>query len=48
MTASKRLKADESGRLKLNGNLRRILVKVNYHIHADAIKENFITKEERI
>lgn len=37
-----RLKADESGRLKLEWNLQRTLAKVNYHIHTDAIKENLI------
>jgi hypothetical protein len=37
-----RLKDDESDRLKLNWNLQRTLTKVNYHIHTDAIKENFI------
>lgn len=40
-----RLKADESDRLKLNWNLLRMLAKVNYHIHTDAIKENLIPKE---
>jgi hypothetical protein len=37
-----RLKADESDRLKLEWNLQRILSKVNYHIHTDAIKDNLI------
>jgi len=37
-----RLKADENDRLKLDWNLQRTLAKVNYHIHADAIKENLI------
>jgi len=40
-----RLKADENDRLKLEWNLQRTLVKVNYHIHTDAIKENLIPKE---
>ena len=40
-----RLKAEESDRLKLEWNLQRTLVKVNYHIHTDAIKENLIPKE---
>ena len=37
-----RLKEDENDRLKLTWNLQRILAKVNYHIHTDAIKENLI------
>lgn len=37
-----RLKADENDRLKLEWNLQRILAKVNYHIHTDAIKEHLI------
>jgi len=40
-----RLKDDENNRLKLEWNLQRILAKVNYHIHTDAIKENLIPKE---
>ncbi len=40
-----RLKDEESDRLKLDWNLQRILAKVNYHIHTDAIKENLIPKE---
>ena len=40
-----RLKEDENDRLKLDWNLQRTLVKVNYHIHTDAIKENLIPKE---
>lgn len=40
-----RLKSDENDRLKLEWNLQRILAKVNYHIHTDAIKENLIPKE---
>jgi hypothetical protein len=40
-----RLKADENTRLKLEWNLQRTLVKVNYHIHTDAIKENLIPTE---
>lgn len=40
-----RLKEDENDRLKLDWNLQRTLAKVNYHIHADAIKENLIPKE---
>ncbi|WP_181304360.1 KilA-N domain-containing protein [Rufibacter sp. XAAS-G3-1] len=38
----KRLKEDESDRLKLEWDFQRTLTKVNYHIHTDAIKENLI------
>ena len=38
----KRLKEDESNRFQLEWNLQRMLSKVNYHIHTDAIKENLI------
>jgi hypothetical protein len=38
----KRLKQDENDRLKIEWNLSRMLAKVNYHIHTDAIKENLI------
>ncbi len=37
-----RLKEDENDRLNLTWNLQRILAKVNYSIHTDAIKENLI------
>jgi len=37
-----RLKDDENDRLKLEWNFQRMLAKVNYHIHTDAIKENLI------
>ena len=40
-----RLKNEENDRLKLNWNLQRTLAKVNYRIHADAIKHNLIPKE---
>jgi hypothetical protein len=40
-----RLKEEENERLKLEWNLQRILAKINYHIHTDAIKENLIPKE---
>ena len=40
-----RLKDEENDRLKLNWDLQRILAKVNYHIHTDAIKENLIPAE---
>jgi len=37
-----RLKNDENERLQLEWNLQRILSKINYKIHTDAIKENII------
>lgn len=40
-----RLKDEENNRLKLDWNLQRILAKVNYQIHTDAIKENLIPQE---
>ncbi|MBK6962888.1 MAG: KilA-N domain-containing protein [Bacteroidales bacterium] len=40
-----KLKADENDRLKLEWNFQRILAKVNYHIHTDAIIENLIPAE---
>ncbi|MEW6696958.1 MAG: KilA-N domain-containing protein [Bacillota bacterium] len=40
-----RLKADENSRISLNWNVNRILAKVNYRIHTDAIKENLIPPE---
>lgn len=45
ITEFQRLKDDENDRLKLDWNLQRTLVKVNYHIHTDAIKENLIPPE---
>ena len=41
----KRLKEEESNRQQLEWNLQRILAKVNYKIHTDAIKDNLIPKE---
>jgi len=41
----KRLKEDESNRLKLQWNFQRTLSKVNYKIHTDAIKKNLIPKQ---
>ena len=38
-------KADENNRLQLDWNLQRMLAKVNYRIHTDAIKENLIPAE---
>jgi hypothetical protein len=40
-----RLKNDENGRLSLEWNVNRILAKLNYRIHTDAIKENLITND---
>jgi hypothetical protein len=40
-----RLKKDETEKLKLEWNLQRTLVKVNYKIHTDSIKENLIPSE---
>jgi hypothetical protein len=40
-----RLKSEENNRLKLEWNLQRILSKINYHIHTDAIKDNLIPKQ---
>lgn len=37
-----RLKDDETNRLKTEWNLQRVLAKINYRIHTDAIKENLI------
>ncbi|MFH0755122.1 MAG: KilA-N domain-containing protein [bacterium] len=40
-----RLKQDENNCLKLEWNLQRILAKINYKIHTDAIKEKLIPQE---
>ena len=40
-----RIKEEENSRLKLEWNLQRTLSKINYKIHADAIKENLIPVE---
>ncbi len=37
-----RLKEDENDRLNLEWNLQRVLSKINYRIHTDAIKANLI------
>lgn len=37
-----RLKAEETNSQKLEWNLQRMLAKINYRIHTDAIKENLI------
>ncbi len=39
-----RLKQDEFDQQKLEWSVSRILAKVNYHIHTDAIRENLIPK----
>lgn len=41
----RRLKADENSRLSLNWNLNREVSKLNYKIHANAIKEHLIPPE---
>jgi hypothetical protein len=40
-----RLKQHENGRLKLEWNLQRMLTKINYKIHTDAIKEKLIPRK---
>ncbi|WP_244834658.1 KilA-N domain-containing protein [Clostridium sp. BJN0001] len=40
-----RLKQDENSRLSLEWNVNRVLSKVNYKIHTDAIKENLISND---
>lgn len=40
-----RLKSEENERLRLGWNVKRELVKINYKIHTDAIKENLIPPE---
>jgi len=37
-----RLKADENSRFSLDWNVKRVLAKVNYRIHTDAIRDNLI------
>ncbi|MBD3248531.1 KilA-N domain-containing protein [Candidatus Woesearchaeota archaeon] len=41
----RRLKYEESERLRLGWNVKRELVKINYKIHTDAVKENLIPPE---
>jgi len=51
ITEFQRLKKDESYQQKIEWNVRRIIVKGNYRIHTDAIKENLILpilKKEQI
>jgi len=40
-----RLKADENSRISLEWNVKRLLSKVNYRVHTDAIKDNLIPNE---
>ena len=40
-----RLKADENSRASLDWNVKRILAKVNYRIHTDAIRDHLIPPE---
>lgn len=40
-----RLKQEESNHLNLEWNIQRMLTKINYKIHTDAIKENLIPHE---
>jgi len=37
-----RLKTDENSRISIEWNVNRIISKINYKIHTDAIKENLI------
>lgn len=37
-----RLKTDENSRISLDWNVKRILAKVNYKIHTDAVRDNLI------
>lgn len=39
-----RLKTDEDSRISLEWNVNRVISKINYKIHTDAIKENLIPK----
>ena len=39
------MKADENSRISLDWNVKRILAKVNYKIHTDAIRDNLIPPE---
>lgn len=40
-----RLKSDENSRISLEWNVKRILSKVNYKVHTEAIKDNLIPSE---
>ena len=39
-----RLKSDESNRVSLEWNVGRILSKINYRLHTDAVKDNLVPK----
>ena len=41
----RRLKTEESKKLRLGWDIKRELVKINYRIHTDAIKENLVPPE---
>ncbi|MDR2570368.1 MAG: KilA-N domain-containing protein [Oscillospiraceae bacterium] len=40
-----RLKADENSRISLDWNVKRLLAKVNYRMHTDAIRDNLVPPE---
>ena len=40
-----RLKSDENSRISLDWNVKRVLAKVNYKIHTDAIRDNLVPPE---
>jgi len=40
-----RLKSDENSRISLDWNVKRILAKVNYRIHTDAVRDHLIPPE---
>jgi hypothetical protein len=40
-----RLKSNENSRISLDWNVKRILAKINYRIHTDAIRDNLIPPE---
>jgi len=40
-----RLKEDENSKISLDWNIKRVLTKVNYKFHTDAIKENLLPPE---
>ncbi len=42
-----RLKTDGNSRISLDWNVKRILAKVNYRIHTDAIRDNLIPPKLR-
>ena len=45
ITEYQRLKSDENSKLSLEWNVNRLLSKLNYKIHTDAIKSNLISNE---